>query len=254
MRVMAAFDGVDHDRLALGQRQRGRRPADRAQAAEDFFAAQLLVGILGKRGDAFAQGQAVAGAQQASGVTAEPGRQVGAAAAQHRHGGDASGHRQIGAAAERCPPRLQDAALFRQYRPVQRQRLAGERGAELRAADGHQRSAGEFYFGPEHGDLDRRLALAVADQRVGELERDRIHRPAGNHAQMLQAVASAVLYRAEQARPVDAQTHRKLSNSLLEMATKRTRSPGANRLAGSRAASKTVSGVRPMMLQPPGVS
>ena len=68
------------------------------------------------------------------------------------------------------------------------------------------------------------------------------------------AVAAAILHRRQQSRPDDPQAHFSFSNSTREMAMKRTRSPGANRLGGSRAGSNTFSGVRPMMLQPPGVS
>ena len=76
----------------------------------------------------------------------------------------------------------------------------------------------------------------------------------GDPATIRKTVRLAVLHRGEQTRSHDPQAHFSFSNSFLEIAKKRTRSPGANRLAGSRAGSNTVSGVRPMMFQPPGVS
>ena len=95
----------------------------------------------------------------------------------------------------------------------------------------------------------------VADQRVGERVRDRVHRAAGNDAEVLQAVAAAVLDRAEQPGLDDAQRHRRRrSNSARLIGTKRTRSPGANRLGGSLRASNRVSGVRATTLQPPGIA
>ena len=105
---------------------------------------------------------------------------------------------------------------------------------------------------PDHRDLERRLAGVVAHQRVRQRERHRVHRSAGTQAHVLQAVAPVVLQRREQARAQNPQAHFcSAMNSSAVMARKRTRSPAEKRLGWLRPASNTLSGVRPMTLQPP---
>src|SRR5262249_21709449 len=105
----------------------------------------------------------------------------------------------------------------------------------------------------EDRDLERRRVARVADERVGELERYRVHRAAGHDAEMLQAEPAEVLHGREQPGLDDLHGFIR-SNSARDTGTKRTWSPGANRLGGLRSGLKSGSGVRPITCQPPGVS
>src|SRR5207248_7542428 len=139
-------------------------------------------------------------------------------------------------------------AARHEHRPVD-----GNVGLELGADQRDQRLALEMQIGTEHGELERRGARVIADERVGERERQGIHRAAGTEAHMLVAVATHVLHRHQQARAQHGDAHWLISfwNSARETGLKRTRSPAAKRLGSWRSASNTTSGVRPMMPQPP---
>ena len=109
----------------------------------------------------------------------------------------------------------------------------------------------------DHGDLERGLVRRVADERVGERERHRVHRPARAQAHALVAMPPAVLHRREQPRPQHPDAHapfRQLMNSSRPMARKRTRSPGQSRLGRARFASNSTMGVRPITFQPPEIA
>src|SRR5262249_42507158 len=138
----------------------------------------------------------------------------------------------------------------------ERRAVRRQLAVELGAAQGDERAPHEFELGPDDRDLQRRLARRVADQRIGERERYRVHGAARAEAPGLVAVAAQILHRGEEARPVDAQAHRwaSFANASRSMGRNFTRSPVANRLGSWRAASNTASGVRPMTFQPPGIS
>ena len=128
---------------------------------------------------------------------------------------------------------------------------------EFGAAEGDQRHLLEAQLGPEDGDLERRRVDRVADERVGERQRHRVHCPSRADSEVLLAVAAEILHRAEQTRPRDMDAHccsAIRANSFPVTARKRTRSPGANRLGRGRPASNTASGVRPITFQPPEIA
>src|SRR5258706_5592683 len=180
---------------------------------------------------------------------AEAARQIGAAAAEHGVDGEASRDREVGARAAHGAPDVVAAAGRREHRPVVR-----KAALELRAAHRHQAVLLELQLRADDGDLERRLVGRVADERVGEREGERIHRPAGTQADVLQAVAAGVLRGGPPPRTQDLDAHRlprSFRNSALSIARKRTRSPEANRLGSWRSGSNTASGVRPMTFQPP---
>ncbi len=186
-------------------------------------------------------------AQRAPVEAAEPARQEGAAAAQHRLHREAAGDREVRARAAQCAPDVDAAARRHEQRTVVR-----KAAVELGAAQRDQRVLLERELRADHGQLQRRLVARVAHQRVGERQGHRIHGAARAQAEVLQAVAAVVLQRAEQAGTQDADAHPRISwNSSLDTARKRTRSPEPNRLGSRRAASNTVSGVRPITFQPP---
>ena len=110
-----------------------------------------------------------------------------------------AGDREVGARAARARPMWTCLPASTQHRPVERQARL-----ELGAAQRHQRVLLELEVGAEHRDLERRLVGVVADQRVGERERHRVHRAAGTQAEVLVAVPAAVLHRREHARAQDA--------------------------------------------------
>src|SRR5205807_10671113 len=109
----------------------------------------------------------------------------------------------------------------------------------------------------DDGDFERRRVDRVADERIGERERHRVHRAPRADSEMLLAMAAEILHRAKQPRTRDMEAHgccAMRSNCFPVMARKRTRSPGANRLGRGRPASNTTSGVRPSTFQPPGIA
>ena len=132
-----------------------------------------------------------------------------------------------------------------------------EGALELGAAQRDQRVVLELQLGPDHRHLERRLARRVADHRVGQRERDRVHRAARAQAEVLVAVAAGVLHRGEQARAQDAHAHWCSTIQELGARDRPEAHPVARARTGSaaaRAASNTASGVRPMTLQPPEIA
>src|SRR2546425_7424371 len=55
-----------------------------------------------------------------------------------------------------------------------------------------------LFRSPEDGDLERRRVDRVADERVGERKRHRVHCPSRADSEVLLAVAAEILHRAEQ--------------------------------------------------------
>ena len=133
-------------------------------------------------------------------------------------------------------------------------------GREAGAVEGDQRVAAECQVGARQSHLDRGRYGLVADQRIRDPVRDRVHRPAGNDAEMLQSGPPEVLDGSERPRAQHAEAHdagrarAMRSNSVRVTGTNTTASPGSSRLAGSRTGSKSASGVRPITFQPPGVA
>jgi len=68
---MPALHGVDQDRLALRQGQRGRRPAHRAQTGQVFLVSKIFISSRGNGRNALYQGQSVSGPQRATLQAAE---------------------------------------------------------------------------------------------------------------------------------------------------------------------------------------
>jgi hypothetical protein len=74
-----------------------------------------------------------------------------------------------------------------------------ERQLELRPGHGHEALVLEFQFRADEGDLERRGAAIVADQRVHEAVRYRIHRAGHRDAARLESPAAGILNRRQHA-------------------------------------------------------
>ena len=189
---------MEHDRLAVRHRERRHRPphARAALSLQPLEAlARELLRVLDERHD-------VATLQHPSFDSAEAARQIGTTTAEHLGHRDAARDREIGARAAR-------RAADREARAARHQDRAVERhvGLEVGADERHQRVAIELQVGTEHGDLERRDPRLVADQRIGERERDRIHRATGAETHVLMAVPAHVLHRHQEARAQDVERH-----------------------------------------------
>ena len=242
---MLALDRVQHDRLAVGHGERRHVPAH-ARAA--------LVLVLERR-EALARDlrrigrerQHVAALQHPPVEAAEAAGQISAAAAEHLFHRDTTGEREVAARTARGAADRHTRAAGHEHRPVDR-----HVGFEFRTDERDQGVALEQQIGAEHRELERRRAVFVADERIRQRQRERVHRAAGAQTHVLVAVTPHVLDRHQEPRPEDLNAHLPLFwNSAREIGLKRTRSPAANRLGSWRSASNTASGVRPMMLQPP---
>ena len=101
--------------------------------------------------------------------------------------------------------------------------------------------------------LERCGAVVVADEQVRHAERDAVHGAAGGNPFALVRRPAEVLHRRLQPGADDANAHScQLRNSTGVIGRKRTRSPAASSVAGSRVMSKIASGVRPIRFHPPG--
>ena len=80
-----------------------------------------------------------------------------------------------------------------------RHQLAVDSHVELRAGDRNQPRVLEHQFGPHQRDLNRRGVWMVAHQGIRKPMRIHVHRPAHRHSLGLEAPASEVLHRRQQA-------------------------------------------------------
>ena len=82
-------------------------------------------------------------------------------------------------------PDTQARAGGKQHRAILRQGLARNRRFERRAAQCDQRGLLEQQLRADDGAFERRRVGAVADERVGQPVRHRVHGAAGHDAQVL---------------------------------------------------------------------
>lgn len=102
--------------------------------------------------------------------------------------------------------------------------------------------------------LERGGIVIVADEQIRHAERYLIHCSGDRNTFLLMAATPEVLHGREESRMQDLTVHAAASstNSLGAIARNVTTSPARNSVAGSRLASKSRSGVRPMSCHPPG--
>ena len=127
--------------------------------------------------------QHIAGAERAACVAAELAEREGRAAAEIFGHVDAAAHGDVGArAGAGHAAELQHLPGLDGKRLPIGHGLAVERRGELGAAEADDRVAVELERGAGERGLDRGGALVIADEPVGEPERQRIHRPRRRHA------------------------------------------------------------------------
>ena len=129
-----------------------------------------------------AERQTIAGEQRAAVDAAHPADQVRRAAAEHRRHRDAAGDGQVGARA--APPRAepQPRSGRDRERRVRRHLAPVERQLELGAGDRDEPLVLELELRSEQRHLEQRRVAVVADQRVRQPMRHRIHRAGDRHA------------------------------------------------------------------------
>ena len=203
----------------------------------------------------------VARGESAAVESADARGQVGGPAA-HDHGHvDAASDRQICPHAVLHVPEAQLAVLRDVDRLPAGQRGAVQRSGEVAPGDGNTGVPQKAGRRAQHRHLEARGALVVADQQVGRTERELVHRARYRDAEALVAVAAPVLHGGEQAgrqylQRRAAHEEATAGNSWPPAAgtgTNLTRSPAPSSDGGSRSASNSANGVRPMIRQPPGL-
>lgn len=180
---------------------------------------------------------------------AEPGERVGGAGPEDGRDGDPAADGEVAAqpGGRRAHPQLGavrdvDDRVGRLGTAVHQERggCAGDGGEHPAAAADAQAA---------ERDLDRGVALGVAEQPVGEAERARVRGARHPHAERRATRAAQVLDCSQ--RPCRDNVQPSLHGSRW---TKRTRTPGRRRAGGSRSRSQRTASVRPMSRHPPGDS
>ncbi len=153
--------------------------------------------------------------------------------------------------------------------PPGRQALTIHRGAEVRATEGHRDAGAGDQRQPANRDLEYRCTGGIAQQGIGPAGGIPVHRTALGHAEMPNSETAGVLQQGLWAGFFNIEGARwghsaasstgvgsppsSMKRSRL-MGTNRTRSPASSMVMGSRVASKSVTGVRPIRFHPPGVT
>ena len=214
------------------------------------------VGMLRRRQVGSPQGQAVTSLQRASRQTAQCGPCVGAAAAQYLRHIKPPIHGQIGPATPARPAKADARAGRCPQWPPGGQGRAVQRCGQIGAGQGDPGARLQNESGPQQGDFQQRRAGGIAHQEIGDARRLGIHGAAGGQAQVLESRSAKILDACEQAGVlhVDHYGSASASKAAASMALKRSVFPGASRQGGVRCGSKSLSGVRPMSCQPPGVA
>ena len=201
--------------------------------------------------------QPVARAQRAS-QWPQPGIHVQAAAAQHRFENKAAVHCEIDPATLANCTQSQHRILANETGRPHRDRSSIHARIEGRAGKRDPRVGVEFQGRAQQGDFQHAGIGRVAGQCVGETARRQVECAGMAHPQMRVADPAEILGRRQQPGLENLDSHGtaapRAMKSPASMLRKRTRSPGASRHGGSRRASNTLSGVRPISIHPPGNS
>ena len=147
-----------------------------------------------------AERQDIACGQRAPAESAHRADEMRRAAAERRRHCNAAGDGHVSARADAPRAESQPRAGRDDERRVRRHGAAVERQIELRAGHCHHALVVELELGTEQRDLEAGGALRVANQRVSEPMRHRIHRSAHRHAARLQTPSPRVLHRRQHAR------------------------------------------------------
>lgn len=262
-RGVQTLDGPDHGFVMLRQRDGGRTPSHclaPADCERTTAGGEPCKARPGQRFRVRCERQFDVARERFPAPAAETSSEVRAAAAEHGFDVHSTGDREMAEAAAGGAAHAQPRALGHQHRARLRERHAVDLGREARAVQCEERVAAEHQLGARQGDLERGGVGAIADQRVRDAMRDRVHRAAGDDAKMRKPGPPQVLDRGEHAWPQHSETHRKRclcamrSKSAAEIGLKETASPASSRLGGSRSGSNSASDVRPITFQPPGVA
>ena len=124
----------------------------------------------------------------------EPRVHVAGAAAEYRRGGQSAGEGEIAARAAHGAAEVEHGAGAHCARSPHRQRRLVEARVELGAGQCDRGVRREVQARAEQGDLERGGIVVIADQRIGEAQRDRVHRAGVADAEFGMAVAAAILH------------------------------------------------------------